>query len=262
MKTLPRRWSVVASRDKPHAEQMPFCQLQTKLKRKFLCRVPALFKAWRKSLCTEKMMCTPFWRKDQRADRPQLLWWMRTQGMVLVYLSSRSLLQLTTAPPMSQTCDCCSRSHSLFLVTIHIKENSTDGEEMLKTGKLNLVRWMNAFLSSNKYCNSQGSWPVLDSVQVDLAGSECIGRSGAVDKRAREAGELLWNSKALYNTSADNWKEKVHSHSCFSLYFRPNKPVTADSGTSDHLTGGARAPRSVQREQTDSTAARLTRWQN
>jgi hypothetical protein len=38
-----------------------------------------------------------------------------------------------------------------------------DGEELLKTGKLNLV---------------------------DLAGSENIGRSGAVDKRAREAGNV------------------------------------------------------------------------
>jgi kinesin family protein 11 len=54
-----------------------------------------------------------------------------------------------------------SRSHSLFMVTIHMKENSLEGEELLKCGKLNLV---------------------------DLAGSECIGRSGAVDKRAREAG--------------------------------------------------------------------------
>lgn len=26
--------------------------------------------------------------------------------------------------------------------------------------------------------------------QVDLAGSECVGRSGAVDKRAREAGNI------------------------------------------------------------------------
>ena len=32
-----------------------------------------------------------------------------------------------------------SRSHSVFSVTVHIKENSIDGEEMLKTGKLNLV---------------------------------------------------------------------------------------------------------------------------
>ncbi|KAI0224733.1 Kinesin-like protein KIF11-A [Lamellibrachia satsuma] len=56
-----------------------------------------------------------------------------------------------------------SRSHSVFMVTIHTKENSVDGEELLKTGKLNLV---------------------------DLAGSECIGRSGAIEKRAREAGNI------------------------------------------------------------------------
>lgn len=56
-----------------------------------------------------------------------------------------------------------SRSHSLFMVTIHMKENNINGEEFLKTGKLNLV---------------------------DLAGSENIGRSGAVDKRAREAGTI------------------------------------------------------------------------
>ena len=54
-----------------------------------------------------------------------------------------------------------SRSHSLFTVTVHIKESSVTGEEMLKIGKLNLV---------------------------DLAGSENVGRSGAVDKRLREAG--------------------------------------------------------------------------
>jgi kinesin family protein 11 len=56
-----------------------------------------------------------------------------------------------------------SRSHTVFSITVHIKENSVDGEELLKTGKLNLV---------------------------DLAGSENIGRSGAVDKRAREAGNI------------------------------------------------------------------------
>lgn len=56
-----------------------------------------------------------------------------------------------------------SRSHSVFSVTIHIKENSVTGEELLKIGKLNLV---------------------------DLAGSENVGRSGAVDKRLREAGTI------------------------------------------------------------------------
>ncbi|XP_076628115.1 kinesin-like protein Klp61F isoform X2 [Colletes latitarsis] len=54
-----------------------------------------------------------------------------------------------------------SRSHTVFSITVHMKENTIDGEEVLKTGKLNLV---------------------------DLAGSENIGRSGSIDKRAREAG--------------------------------------------------------------------------
>ncbi|XP_015262120.1 PREDICTED: kinesin-like protein KIF11 [Gekko japonicus] len=56
-----------------------------------------------------------------------------------------------------------SRSHSVFSVTLHMKETTIDGEELVKIGKLNLV---------------------------DLAGSENIGRSGAVDKRAREAGNI------------------------------------------------------------------------
>ncbi|CAM8960478.1 unnamed protein product [Rhodiola kirilowii] len=56
-----------------------------------------------------------------------------------------------------------SRSHSIFSVTIHIKEYTIEGEEMIKCGKLNLV---------------------------DLAGSENISRSGAREGRAREAGEI------------------------------------------------------------------------
>lgn len=32
-----------------------------------------------------------------------------------------------------------SRSHTVFTVTIHLKENTVDGEELVKTGKLNLV---------------------------------------------------------------------------------------------------------------------------
>lgn len=56
-----------------------------------------------------------------------------------------------------------SRSHTVFSITVHIKENTVDGEELMKTGKLNLV---------------------------DLAGSENIGRSGAVERRAREAGNI------------------------------------------------------------------------
>jgi len=56
-----------------------------------------------------------------------------------------------------------SRSHCIFTFTVHIKETTAEGEDLLKVGKLNLV---------------------------DLAGSESIGRSGAKDKRAREAGNI------------------------------------------------------------------------
>lgn len=34
----------------------------------------------------------------------------------------------------------CSRSHSVFSVTIHMKEITLEGEELVKIGKLNLVR--------------------------------------------------------------------------------------------------------------------------
>ena len=56
-----------------------------------------------------------------------------------------------------------SRSHSIFTVTLHMKETTADGEDLVKVGKLNLV---------------------------DLAGSECVGRSGAKNERAREAGNI------------------------------------------------------------------------
>jgi kinesin family protein 11 len=58
-----------------------------------------------------------------------------------------------------------SRSHTIFSITVHVKEigGVSGNEDMLKIGKFNLV---------------------------DLAGSEAIGRSGATDKRAREAGMI------------------------------------------------------------------------
>ncbi|KAF3918968.1 hypothetical protein ABW20_dc0108397 [Dactylellina cionopaga] len=59
--------------------------------------------------------------------------------------------------------DLSSRSHTIFTVTVHVKEIAPDGEELLRSGKLNLV---------------------------DLAGSESIGRSGAENKRAKEAGMI------------------------------------------------------------------------
>ncbi|KAK4538815.1 hypothetical protein CDCA_CDCA20G4840 [Cyanidium caldarium] len=56
-----------------------------------------------------------------------------------------------------------SRSHAIFTVTVHVRESTAGGEDLLTVGKLNLV---------------------------DLAGSENIGRSGASNDRAREAGSI------------------------------------------------------------------------
>ncbi|KAI5858375.1 P-loop containing nucleoside triphosphate hydrolase protein [Tricharina praecox] len=59
--------------------------------------------------------------------------------------------------------DLSSRSHTVFTITVNLKTIAEDGEVLIRTGKLNLV---------------------------DLAGSENIGRSGAENKRAREAGMI------------------------------------------------------------------------
>ncbi|KAJ1926907.1 Kinesin- motor protein [Tieghemiomyces parasiticus] len=56
-----------------------------------------------------------------------------------------------------------SRSHAIFSITVHITESSPENQGLVKIGKLNLV---------------------------DLAGSENIGRSGAENKRVREAGKI------------------------------------------------------------------------
>ncbi|CAF0822345.1 unnamed protein product, partial [Brachionus calyciflorus] len=56
-----------------------------------------------------------------------------------------------------------SRSHSIFTITVFIKDRAIEGVETIKVGKLNLV---------------------------DLAGSENIERSGATGKRATEAGKI------------------------------------------------------------------------
>lgn len=76
--------------------------------------------------------------------------------------------------------DHSSRSHSIFSITVHVKETSNIGDDLLKVGKLNLV---------------------------DLAGSENIGRSGAENKRAREAGMInqsLLTLGRVINALVDN----------------------------------------------------------
>jgi kinesin family protein 11 len=76
-------------------------------------------------------------------------------------------------------------SHTVFSITVHITEKSLEGDERLKTGKLNFF---------------------------DVAGSEIIGQSGAVDRRASEADnqslltltdvllQLCWREPLMYLT--------------------------------------------------------------
>ncbi|KAJ3107991.1 kinesin motor protein cin8 [Phlyctochytrium planicorne] len=79
---------------------------------------------------------------------------------VMTLLQNGSNRRKVASTKMNET---SSRSHSIFTVTMHIREATADGEDLLKVGKLNLV---------------------------DLAGSENIGRSGAENRRAKEAGMI------------------------------------------------------------------------
>ncbi|KAJ5580301.1 uncharacterized protein N7459_006286 [Penicillium hispanicum] len=90
------------------------------------------------------------------------------QGMEETYIDSASkgikLLQLGSHKRQVAATKCndlSSRSHTVFTITVLTNRMSDSGEEYVSSGKLNLV---------------------------DLAGSENIGRSGAENKRATEAG--------------------------------------------------------------------------
>lgn len=90
------------------------------------------------------------------------------QGMEETYIDSASsgikLLQLGSHRRQVAATKCndlSSRSHTIFTITVLTKRLTDSGEEYVSSGKLNLV---------------------------DLAGSENIGRSGAENKRAAEAG--------------------------------------------------------------------------
>lgn len=90
------------------------------------------------------------------------------QGMEETYIDSAStgitLLQKGSHRRQVAATKCndlSSRSHTIFTITVLTKRTTETGEEYVSSGKLNLV---------------------------DLAGSENIGRSGAENKRAAEAG--------------------------------------------------------------------------
>ncbi|KAF1328281.1 Kinesin-like protein, partial [Globisporangium splendens] len=83
-----------------------------------------------------------------------------TAGHVFELLEAGVKNRITSETLMNEN---SSRSHSIFTIRIHSKENNAGSEDLIKTGQLNLV---------------------------DLAGSECVGRSGARNVRAREAGNI------------------------------------------------------------------------
>ncbi|KAG0152923.1 hypothetical protein PDIDSM_1882 [Penicillium digitatum] len=90
------------------------------------------------------------------------------QGMEETYIDSAStgIRLLQTGSHKRQVAatkcnDLSSRSHTIFTITVLTKRTTESGEDYVSSGKLNLV---------------------------DLAGSENIGRSGAENKRATEAG--------------------------------------------------------------------------
>ncbi|KAL9866840.1 LOW QUALITY PROTEIN: kinesin-like protein KIF11 [Geothlypis trichas] len=92
---------------------------------------------------------------------------VHNKNQVYQILERGAAVRTTAATYMNAYSSC---SHSVFSITIHMKETTVDGEELVKIGKLNLV---------------------------DLVGSENIGQSGAVDKRAREAGNINQSLLAL-----------------------------------------------------------------
>ncbi|KAF8541673.1 P-loop containing nucleoside triphosphate hydrolase protein [Trichophaea hybrida] len=81
-----------------------------------------------------------------------------TQGVSLLQAGSHKRQVAAT-----KCNDLSSRSHTVFTITVGVRDTGEDGEVFIRSAKLNLV---------------------------DLAGSESVGRSGAENKRAREAGMI------------------------------------------------------------------------
>lgn len=99
-----------------------------------------------------------------------------------------------------------SRSHSIFTITVHTKDlsNLAGGEDMtLRVGKLHLV---------------------------DLAGSEGIGRSGAENKRAREAGMINQSLLTLGRVISALVEKNNH------IPYRESKYVRSTDYSCDSLT--------------------------
>ncbi len=105
---------------------------------------------------------------------------VKTKDEVLRIMQEGSLKRTTAATRMNAT---SSRSHTIFTITVTITEKMSIGQEKYIEGKLNLVRQTRKAFRGIVHSKST-------RFQVDLAGSENIGRSGAVEMRAREAGKI------------------------------------------------------------------------
>jgi kinesin family protein 11 len=85
---------------------------------------------------------------------------VKTAGDIFTLLGTGNARRRTAETLLNKQ---SSRSHSVFIVTVSVREVLAEGEEVIRVGKLYLV---------------------------DLAGSENVSRSGAVDQRAKEAGNI------------------------------------------------------------------------
>ncbi|KAK6020465.1 hypothetical protein OSTOST_13881 [Ostertagia ostertagi] len=107
-----------------------------------------------------------------------------------------------------------SRSHSIFTVSVVIRENTSNGEELVKQGKLNLV---------------------------DLAGSEHIGRSGAEGKRAKEAGEHFYfgvrSKSQIYKKSSRVQSKAVQRKALLKEYNEEIEKLRRDLRTAREKNG-------------------------
>lgn len=57
-----------------------------------------------------------------------------------------------------------SRSHSVFTITIHMKETTPEGEDVIKIGKLNLVD----LAGSENISRCGGRVPIMDQQRQDV----------------------------------------------------------------------------------------------
>lgn len=83
-----------------------------------------------------------------------------------------------------------SRSHSIFTITIHMKECTPEGDEVIKVGKLNLVDLAGSEnISRSGGCRNVHDY-VFNGTGKQMLKHVALHIAGAKDDRAREAGNI------------------------------------------------------------------------